>query len=81
MRASSAKANALRGTRDGRHALPRLCVKPEQAAHMLGVSRDYFDEHVIAELRIVRRGRRILIALTELEGWLDRAAARPVGAR
>lgn len=54
--------------------LPRLSVSPREAAEMLGVSRDYFDEHIIQELRIVRRGRRILIALAELERWLDRAA-------
>jgi len=58
----------------GRRTLPRLSVSPGEAAEMLGVSRDYFDEHVIQELRIVRRGRRILIALAELERWLDRAA-------
>jgi excisionase family DNA binding protein len=52
-------------------------LSPDEAAALLGVSRDYFDEHVIGELRIVRRGRRILIALAELERWLDRAAARP----
>jgi hypothetical protein len=39
------------------------------------VSRDYFDEHILGELRVVRRGRRILIPLVELERWLDRAAA------
>jgi excisionase family DNA binding protein len=55
---------------------PRLAVSPDEAAEILGVSRDYFDEHVIGELRVVRRGRRILVALTELERWLDRAAAR-----
>jgi excisionase family DNA binding protein len=55
---------------------PRLALSPDEAAAVLGVSRDYLDEHVIRELRIVRRGRRILIALTELERWLDRAAAR-----
>lgn len=60
---------------------PRLALSPDEAAALLGVSRDYFDEHVIAELRIVRRGRRILIALTELERWLDRAAARRAHAR
>jgi excisionase family DNA binding protein len=60
----------------GQRTLPRLPVSPGEAAKMLGVSRDYFDEHVIDELRVVRRGRRILIALTELERWLDRAAAR-----
>jgi excisionase family DNA binding protein len=55
---------------------PRLAVSPDEAAAVLGVSRDYFDEHVIHELRVVRRGRRILVALAELERWLDRAAAR-----
>jgi len=55
---------------------PRLALSPDEAAALLGVSRDYFDEHVIAELRIVRRGRRILVSLAELERWLDRAATR-----
>jgi excisionase family DNA binding protein len=55
---------------------PRLALSPDEAAALLGVSRDYFDEHVIDELRIVRRGRRILVALTELERWLDRSATR-----
>ena len=55
---------------------PRLALSPDEAAGALGVSRDYLDEHVIGELRIVRRGRRILIALAELERWLDRSAAR-----
>lgn len=53
---------------------PRLALSPDEAAGVLGVSRDYLDEHVIGELRVVRRGRRILIALAELERWLDRAA-------
>jgi excisionase family DNA binding protein len=55
----------------------RLALSPDEAAALLGVSRDYFDEHIIGELRIVRRGRRILIALAELERWLDRAAIPP----
>jgi excisionase family DNA binding protein len=53
---------------------PRLALSPDEAAALLGVSRDYLDEHVLDELRVVRRGRRILIALSELERWLDRAA-------
>jgi excisionase family DNA binding protein len=60
----------------GPRALPRLAVSPDEAAAMLGVSRDYLDEHVIGELRVVRRGRRILIALAELERWLDRNGTR-----
>ena len=55
---------------------PRLALSPDEAAALLGVSRDYFDEHVIVELRIVRRGRRILVSLVELERWLDRASTR-----
>src|SRR3954449_8296218 len=54
----------------------RLALSPDEAAALLGVSRDYFDEHVIHELRTVRRGRRILVALAELERWLDRSATR-----
>jgi excisionase family DNA binding protein len=60
----------------GSRTLPRLAVSPDEAAEILGVSRDYFDEHVIGELHVIRRGRRILVALTELERWLDRAATR-----
>lgn len=61
---------------------PRLAVSPDEAAAVLGVSRDYFDEHVIGELRVVRRGRRILVSLAELERWLDRSATRvSVGGR
>lgn len=55
---------------------PRLALSPDEAAAVLGVSRDYFDEHILPELRVVRRGRRILVTLAELERWLDRAAAR-----
>jgi excisionase family DNA binding protein len=53
-----------------------LALSPNEAAQALGVSRDYFDEHVKHELRVVRRGRRILISIAELERWLERASAR-----
>ena len=67
---------APRPARERKRGLPRLSVSPDEAAEMLGVSRDYLDEHVLCELRSVRRGRRVLIALTELERWLDQSAAR-----
>ena len=54
--------------------LPRLALSPEEAATVLGVSRDYFDTHIAPELRIVRRGRRKLVPLRELDAWLDREA-------
>lgn len=65
-----------RSPSERKRGLPRLSVSPDEAAEMLGVSRDYLDEHVLRELRTVRRGRRVLIALAELERWLDHSAAR-----
>jgi hypothetical protein len=57
--------------------LPRLSVSPGEAAEMLGVSRDFFDEHIKPELRVVRRGSKlILIPVLELVRWLEKSAAR-----
>lgn len=70
-RASQRGADAL-----VRQSTPRMALSPDEAAAALGVSRDYLDEHVLHELRVVRRGRRILIATAELERWLERSAAR-----
>jgi len=55
-----------------------LALSPTEAAASLGCSLDYFHEHVRPELRLVRRGRRILIAVTELERWLAQASAYTV---
>jgi excisionase family DNA binding protein len=60
------------------HPLPRLALSPDEASASLGVSRDFFDEHVMPELRIVRRGRRRLVPLRELERWLSAEAALPL---
>lgn len=56
-------------------AIPRLALSPAEAAEALGVSRDFLDEHIAPELRIVRRGRRKLVAIRELERWLCEQAA------
>lgn len=58
-----------------RSALRRMTVVPNEAAAMLGVSRDFFDEHVKPELRVIRRGSKT-IPLLELERWVDESAAR-----
>lgn len=66
-----------RRVREAKRALPRLSVKPDEAAEMLGVSRDYLDEHIKPELRIIRRGSKmILIPVAELQRWLEKSAAR-----
>jgi hypothetical protein len=47
-----------------------------EAPAALGVSHDFFREHIAGELRWVRRGRKKLVSLRELERWLDENAAR-----
>ena len=54
----------------------RLALRPAEAAAALGVSADYFAEHVAPELRWVRRGRLRLVGVAELERWIEASAAR-----
>jgi excisionase family DNA binding protein len=58
----------------GKPGVARLAFSKAEAAQALGVSVDFFEEHVMHELRIVRRGRRRLIPVRELERWLDASA-------
>src|SRR3954469_25058334 len=62
-----------------RRVVPRLALSKAEAAEALGVSIDFLEEHVMHELRIVRRGRRRLIPMVEVERWLDSSAARTLG--
>jgi excisionase family DNA binding protein len=57
-------------------SVQRLALTPTEAAHSLGISTDFFREFVAPELRWVRRGRKKLVAVSELEHWLDRNAVR-----
>jgi excisionase family DNA binding protein len=54
----------------------RLAFTPDEAAQSLGVSRSFFYTHILAEVRVVRIGRRRLVPVKEVERWLDRHAAR-----
>jgi excisionase family DNA binding protein len=62
-----------------RPAVPRLALSKAEAADALGVSVDFLEEHVLRELKIVRRGRRRLIPLSELQRWIDNNAHRTLG--
>jgi excisionase family DNA binding protein len=59
--------------------VPRLALSKTEAADALGVSIDFLEQHILHELRIVRRGRRRLIPLTELQRWIDSNAHRTLG--
>ncbi|MGH2934978.1 MAG: excisionase family DNA-binding protein [Gaiellaceae bacterium] len=56
--------------------LPRLALTVTEAAESLGVSLDYLDAHIRPELKVVRRGRKQLISIRELERWLAANEAR-----
>lgn len=58
----------------------RITLTPQEAADSLGVSRDYFDKHLKPELRVVRRGRLVLIPIRELERWIEENAERALAA-
>ena len=55
---------------------PRLALTRPEAAQALGVSVDFFDDHLAHELRCIRRGRLRLYPLAELQRWVDVSADR-----
>jgi hypothetical protein len=63
------------------HVCIRLALSKAEVADALGVSPDFVDDHVWHELRIVRRGRKAFVALSELQRWLDENAALTLGPR
>lgn len=69
---------STRRTSPRRTAGSPLAVSPDGAAALLDCSRDFFDAHVRPELRVVRRGRRILVPVAELERWLAQNASLPL---
>jgi excisionase family DNA binding protein len=51
-----------------------LAVSPDEAAQLLGVSRDTFDRHVRDRVAYVLIGTRTVIPVVELERYLARHA-------
>lgn len=60
-------------------SVPRLALRPEEAAASLGVSIDHFREKIAPELRCVRQGRVKLYSVRELDKWLDDNQAFALG--
>jgi hypothetical protein len=56
----------------------RLLVGKLRAAELLSISIDSFERLVMPEVRTVRIGRRVLVAVDDLARWADEHAARPL---
>lgn len=51
--------------------IPRYALTPPEAAAAIGVGEDFFSANVRPELRLIRRGRKVLIPVAELERWTE----------
>jgi hypothetical protein len=60
-------------------SVPRIALTPSEAAAALGVGPDFFDANVAPELRLIRRGRKRLVPVAELERWTAENAERVLG--
>jgi excisionase family DNA binding protein len=57
-------------------SVPRIALTRREAAASLGVGLTFFEEQVQPELRLVRRGSKVLVPLAEVERWCsDNASA------
>ena len=56
--------------------VPRLALRPDEAAAAIGVSRALFYRDVLPQLRCVYMGRVRVVPVPELERWLDKEAVR-----
>lgn len=56
--------------------VPRILLNREEAAASYGIGLDSFERHVQPHLRLIRRGRLVLVPVTELTRWADEAAER-----
>lgn len=49
--------------------IPRIALTPPEAAEALGCGVTFFEENVAPDLRVIRRGRKRLFPVAELESW------------
>lgn len=59
-------------------SIPRIAFTPAEAAAAIGVGPDFFDANVAPQLRLIRRGRKRLVPVRELERWVAENADEPI---
>jgi len=60
-------------------SIPRIALTPTEAAAAIGVGPDFFDANVAPDLLLIRRGRKRLVPVSELERWTAENASRVFG--
>jgi excisionase family DNA binding protein len=66
---------APRRIRETPDRVERRALRLEEAAESLGVSLDFFREHIAPELKLIRKGRVRLVPVTELDRWVEKSAS------
>ena len=59
--------------------IPRVALSIPESAASLGVGIDFFNENIRPELKVIRRGSKRLIPVSELERWCAENAERVLG--
>ena len=60
-------------------SIPAIALKREDAAEAIGMSLDSFERYVQSDLRLIRRGRLVLVPIEELQRWAAENAAPTIG--
>jgi hypothetical protein len=53
-----------------------MALTPAEAAAALGVGPDFFNDEIRPDLQLIRRGRKVLVPVAELERWVSENAER-----
>lgn len=59
-------------------SIPRIALTVPEAAASVGVGPDYFETYIAPHLRLIRRGRKRLVPVSELERWVSENAEVPM---
>jgi hypothetical protein len=54
---------------------PRIALTKAEAAESLGMSVDSLDRYVLPHVKVIRQGRLVLVAVRELERWVEQNQA------
>lgn len=55
-------------------SVPPIALTKADAATALSISIDSLERHVIPHVRVIRRGKLVLIPVAELDRWVDESA-------